>query len=85
MADNAGFLPIVPSTYYAFKKRPPSQRRLRDEYLKVQIERVWKTNFKVYTALVAGEPVAPARVDVPLNVPTAKASRGLGLATGTLA
>ena len=40
-------LPIAPSTYYAFKKRPPSQRALRDEYLKVQIERVWKANFKV--------------------------------------
>lgn len=43
-------LPIAPSTYYAFKKRPPSQRALRDEYLKVQIERVWKANFKVYGA-----------------------------------
>ena len=43
-------LPIAPSTYYAAKKRAPSQRTLRDEYLKVQIERVWKANFKVYGA-----------------------------------
>ena len=43
-------LPIAPATYYAAKKRPPSQRRLRDEYLKVHIERVWKANFKVYGA-----------------------------------
>jgi putative transposase len=43
-------LPIASSTYYAFRKRPPSQRALRDEYLKVHIERVWKANFKVYGA-----------------------------------
>ncbi len=43
-------LPIAPATYYAAKKRPPSQRRLQDEYLKAQIERVWKANFKVYGA-----------------------------------
>jgi len=43
-------LPIAPSTYHAAKKRPPSDRALRDEYLKIQIERVWKANFKVYGA-----------------------------------
>ena len=43
-------LPIAPSTYYAFRKRPPSDRTLRDEYLKSEIERVWKANFKVYGA-----------------------------------
>lgn len=43
-------LPIAPSTYHAFKKRPPSDRALRDEYLKVEIKRVWKDNFKVYGA-----------------------------------
>jgi putative transposase len=43
-------LPIAPSTYYAFKRRPPSERALKDEYLKVHIERVWKANFKVYGA-----------------------------------
>ena len=43
-------LPIAPSTYYAAKKRSPAQRTLRDEYLKVHIERAWKENFKVYGA-----------------------------------
>jgi hypothetical protein len=43
-------LPIAPSTYYAFKKRPPSDRTLRDEYLKGEIKRVWKENFEVYGA-----------------------------------
>jgi len=43
-------LPVAPSTYYAFKKRPPSDRALRDEYLKTEIERVYQTNFKVYGA-----------------------------------
>jgi putative transposase len=32
---------IAPSTYYAFKKRPPSARRLRDEELCAEIERVY--------------------------------------------
>ena len=31
---------IAPSTYYAFKTRPPSKRTLRDEELLVQIRRV---------------------------------------------
>jgi putative transposase len=43
-------LPIALATYYAFKKRPPSERKLRDEYLIVHIERVWKANFNVYGA-----------------------------------
>ena len=36
--------PIAPNTYYMHKKRPPSQRRLRDEFLKEQIARVWAEN-----------------------------------------
>jgi putative transposase len=32
---------IAPSTYYAFKKRPPSARTLRDEDLSVEIYRIW--------------------------------------------
>jgi putative transposase len=32
---------IAPSTYYAFKNRPPSTRSLRDEDLSVQIYRIW--------------------------------------------
>jgi putative transposase len=43
-------LPIAPSPYYAARKRPPSERARRDEYLKVQIARVWKDYFKVYGA-----------------------------------
>ena len=43
-------LPIAPSTYHAAKVRPPSDRALRDEYLKVEIDRVFDANFKVYGA-----------------------------------
>jgi len=43
-------LPIAASTYYAAKKRPTALRTLRDEDLKVEIERVWEDNFKVYGA-----------------------------------
>jgi putative transposase len=43
-------LPIAPSTYYAARARPPAERTLRDEYLKVEIVRVWKDNYKVYGA-----------------------------------
>lgn len=48
-------LPIAPSTYYeekACQKDPTrrSDRFCRDEYLKVQIKRVWKDNFEVYGA-----------------------------------
>jgi putative transposase len=41
-------LEIAPSTYYAAKARPASTRCLRDEELKVEIERVHKENFGVY-------------------------------------
>jgi putative transposase len=41
---------IAPNTYYAHKKRPPSTRELRDEYLKVQVRRVWDDNLEVYGA-----------------------------------
>jgi putative transposase len=43
-------LPIAPSTYYDAKKRPPSQRALRDEKLKGEISRVHAQNFSVYGA-----------------------------------
>ena len=36
---------IAPSTYYAFKTRPPSKRTLRDEELLVQIRRVHAANW----------------------------------------
>ncbi|WP_345076366.1 IS3 family transposase [Brachybacterium paraconglomeratum] len=41
---------IAPSTYYAFKTRPPSKRTVRDEELLVEIRRVHKANFGVYGA-----------------------------------
>jgi putative transposase len=41
---------IAPNTYYCFKKRPPSARFLRDEYLKVEIARVHADNLSVYGA-----------------------------------
>ena len=41
---------IAPSTYYAAKKRPPSQRSIRDAELKPQILRVWEQNLSVYGA-----------------------------------
>ncbi|HVL89964.1 MAG TPA: IS3 family transposase [Actinomycetota bacterium] len=44
-------LPIAPSTYYDAKNRAPSKRAVRDEYLKVEISRVWRENNKgVYGA-----------------------------------
>jgi putative transposase len=51
--------PIAPNTYYAHKKRPPSARAVRDEYLKVQVRRVWDDNLEVYGAdkvLVPAQP-----------------------------
>ena len=41
---------IAPSTYYAFKTRPPSKRALRDEELLAEIHRVHAANFGVYGA-----------------------------------
>ena len=41
---------IAPSTYYAFKTRPPSKRAIRDEELLVQIRSVHAKNFGVYGA-----------------------------------
>src|SRR5665648_1175211 len=39
-----------PSTYWAARSRPPSQRSLRDEFLKPEIRRVHKENYGVYGA-----------------------------------
>lgn len=46
-------LPIAPSTYYSHKAREAdpalhSARAQRDEQLRVEIQRVWDANFKVY-------------------------------------
>jgi putative transposase len=39
-----------PSTYWAARSRPPSQRSLRDQQLKPEIKRVHKANYGVYGA-----------------------------------
>ena len=46
-------LPIAPSTYYAHKAREADPRlrparAQRDEVLRGEIRRVWKSNFQVY-------------------------------------
>src|SRR5690606_3447350 len=46
-------LPIAPSTYYSHKAQEAdparcSARAQRDEELRVEIQRVWETNFRVY-------------------------------------
>jgi putative transposase len=41
---------IAPNTYYTHRKRPPSPRQVRDEYLKGEIARVWTANLEVYGA-----------------------------------
>jgi putative transposase len=43
-------LPIAPSTYYAGRSRPLSQRAVRDEQLKAEIRRVFDDNYQVYGA-----------------------------------
>lgn len=43
-------LDFAPSTYWARCVRPPSNRALRDEYLVVEVDRVFEANFRVYGA-----------------------------------
>jgi transposase InsO family protein len=43
-------LPIAPSTYYAARKAQACKRKERDEFLKVEIKRVWEDNYRVYGA-----------------------------------
>jgi len=43
-------LQFAPATYYAAKHRPVCARRVRDEQLKVEIQRVRSENFDVYGA-----------------------------------
>lgn len=43
-------LPIAPSTYYAATSRPVSKREQRDQWLRVEIQRVYDDNFGVYGA-----------------------------------
>jgi putative transposase len=39
---------IAPSSYYAVKKRPPSERELRDRHLCEKIARIHENNYGVY-------------------------------------
>ena len=39
---------VVPSSYYAHKKRRPSKRALRDADLVVELTRLWVDNYRVY-------------------------------------
>ena len=41
-------MPIAPSTYYAFKNRPPSARQQSDERLLLVIEQVYHANYQCY-------------------------------------
>ncbi len=41
---------IAPNTYWMFKKRPPSDRAVRDDVLKTEIARVYAENLSVYGA-----------------------------------
>ncbi len=41
-------LQVAPSTYYAARSRPPSQRSIDDAALADEITRVWKQNYEVY-------------------------------------
>ena len=43
-------LQVAPSTYYAAKARPPSQRQLRDEVIVVAMLAIWQANYSVYGA-----------------------------------
>ena len=41
-------LQVAPSTYYAQRSRPPSQRQRRDNELGPALEELWKKNYSVY-------------------------------------
>jgi putative transposase len=41
-------LAVAPSTYYAAKSRPPSDRTIRDAELGPKLEKLWKHNYSVY-------------------------------------
>lgn len=43
-------LPFAPTTYYSAATRPPSARKIRDEQLKPDIQRVWEEQRRVYGA-----------------------------------
>ncbi len=41
-------LQFAPATYYAARSREPSQREIRDEWLKEEIQRIWKEHHRIY-------------------------------------
>lgn len=41
---------FAPSTYWARRTRPPSDREIRDEWLEGEVDRVWRANYRVYGA-----------------------------------
>ncbi len=43
-------LGLAERSYYAAKKRSVSARAVSDEHLKIEIRRVWETNYQVYGA-----------------------------------
>ncbi len=55
---------IAPSTYYAFKTRPPSARRRSDERLLVEIRRVYHGNYACYGVRKVWQALRHERVSV---------------------
>ena len=51
-------LQVAPSTYYAARGRPPSERARRDAELTPQLVGIWKDNYRVYGAGSCGKPLA---------------------------
>jgi len=41
---------VAPSSYYAAKRRQPSQRTVRDQQLTAQLVQLWEDNYRVYGA-----------------------------------
>ncbi len=54
-------LQFAPSTYWSAKRRAPSARSVRDEKLKVEIQRVFDENFRVYGAPKIWTQAVPGR------------------------
>ncbi len=57
-------LQFAPSTYYAFKQRPPSARALRDAVLMPLILTLWIANYEVYGVRKMWKALARAGEDV---------------------
>ena len=63
--DRFGVTPICDvlgwnvSTYYAHRRRPPSERALRDDHLAVEIRRVFEANYHQTCWTVTSPPPGP--------------------------